>query len=84
MASYPWTIGGLPDQVRPAVVSTTPLRARLRAASLVLAILVLLAWGIALVVAGRRKARAPAAWESIAATADDDRSRTLASVGQRH
>lgn len=84
IASYPWTIGGLADQARPAVVSTTPIRAQLRAASLVLAILVLLACGTALVVAGRRKARASAVWEGIVATADDDRSRTLASIGARH
>jgi len=84
VASYPWTIGGLPDQARPPVVSTTPIRAQLRVASLALAILVVLAWGIALVVTGRRKARASAAWEGIVATADDDRSRTLASIGARH
>ena len=48
-AAYPWTVGGLPDQTRPAVVSTAPIGSVLRVVALVLLVLlVLLGLGLAL------------------------------------
>ena len=58
-ASYPWTVGGLPDQTRPAVVSTAPIRSVLRLAALVL--LVLLILGSLLGWSSRRRGGGPRA-----------------------
>jgi copper transport protein len=51
--SYRWTVGGAPEQTRPAVVSTAPLRPVLRAAALLLAGAL---GGLGLLLAVRRRA----------------------------
>ena len=50
--SYRWTVGGAPEQTRPAVVSTAPLRPVLRAAALLLALALS---GLGLLLAVRRQ-----------------------------
>jgi copper transport protein len=58
IASYPWTVGGLPDQTRPTVISTAPIRSVLRLAALTILLLLVLGWWLTRSIRRRRGPRA--------------------------
>ena len=56
VASYRWVVGGAPDQTRPAVVSTAPLRTPLELAAVGLGLLVAATAGWLVLMRRRRRA----------------------------